>query len=142
MLITAPQLFGAVVACGLGCAEGARLSQELGSWQVISWALVLSLPIMLPLMWLTWPKSLEEVSFAAWASLIYIAVFSMFIGFLFCYRGLALGGIAAVGQLQLMQPFMGLMLAALLLHEMVSIGMLISTLGAVVCVVGAKKFSV
>ena len=70
----------------------------------------------------------------------------MFIGFLFWYRGLALGGIAAVGQLQLqlqlLQPFMGLMLAALLLHETVSIGMLISTLGAVVCVVGAKKFSV
>ncbi|WP_274903600.1 EamA family transporter [Psychrobacter sp. DAB_AL62B] len=95
MLITAPQLFGAVVACGLGYAEGARLSRELGSWQVISWALVLSLPVMLPLMWLTWPKSLEEVGFAAWASLIYIAVFSMFIGFLFWYRGLALGGIVA-----------------------------------------------
>ena len=135
-------MLGAVMACGLGYAEGGRLSRTLGGWQVISWALMLSLPIMLPIAWLTWPKSLVEISMTAWASLIYVSLFSMFIGFVFWYRGLALGGIAAVGQLQLMQPFMGLILAAILLHETVSIGMLISTLGAVVCVVGAKKFAV
>lgn len=135
-------MLGAVMACGLGYAEGGRLSRTLGGWQVISWALVLSLPIMLPIMWLTWPESLAEVSIAAWAGLIYVSLFSMFIGFVFWYRGLALGGIAAVGQLQLMQPFMGLALAALLLHEMVNMGMLISTLGAVACVIGAKKYAV
>lgn len=135
-------MLGAVIACGLGYAEGGRLSRVLGGWQVISWALVLSLPIMLPIMWFTWPESLIEVSATAWAGLIYVSLFSMFIGFVFWYRGLALGGIAAVGQLQLMQPFMGLALAALLLHEMVSTGMLISTLGAVACVVGAKKYAV
>ncbi|MGP9688917.1 DMT family transporter [Psychrobacter sp. AOP22-C1-C5] len=135
-------MLGAVIACGLGYAEGGRLSRVLGGWQVISWALVLSLPIMLPIMWFTWPESLIEVSATAWAGLIYVSLFSMFIGFIFWYRGLALGGIAAVGQLQLMQPFMGLALAALLLHEMVSTGMLISTLGAVACVVGAKKYAV
>lgn len=135
-------MLGAVMACGLGYAEGGRLSRTLGGWQVISWALVLSLPIMLPIMWLTWPESLAEVSIAAWAGLIYVSLFSMFLGFVFWYRGLALGGIAAVGQLQLMQPFMGLALAALLLHEMVNMGMLISTLGAVVCVIGAKKHAV
>lgn len=135
-------MLGAVMACGLGYAEGGRLSRTLGGWQVISWALVLSLPIMLPIMWLTWPESLAEVSIAAWAGLIYVSLFSMFLGFVFWYRGLALGGIAAVGQLQLMQPFMGLALAALLLHEMVNMDMLISTLGAVVCVIGAKKYAV
>lgn len=135
-------MLGAVMACGLGYAEGGRLSRTLGGWQVISWALMLSLPIMLPIAWLTWPKSLVEISMTAWAGLIYVSLFSMFIGFVFWYRGLALGGIAAVGQLQLMQPFMGLTLAAILLHETVSIGMLISTLGAVACVVGAKKFAV
>lgn len=132
----------AVVACGLGYAEGGRLSRALGGWQVISWALLLALPIMLPIAWLTWPKSLVQVSITAWAGLIYVSLFSMFIGFIFWYRGLALGGIAAVGQLQLMQPFMGLTLAAILLHETINIGMLISTLGAVACVVGAKKFAV
>ena len=135
-------MFGAVMACGLGYAEGGRLSRTLGGWQVISWALVLSLPVMLPIMWLTWPDSLIEVSVTAWAGLIYVSLFSMFIGFVFWYRGLALGGIAAVGQLQLMQPFLGLALAALLLHETVNTGMLISTLGAVACVVGAKKYAV
>lgn len=135
-------MLGAVMACGLGYAEGGRLSRTLGGWQVISWALVLSLPMMLPMVWLTWPESLVEVSITAWAGLIYVSLFSMFIGFVFWYRGLALGGIAAVGQLQLIQPFMALLLAALLLHEIVSMGMLISTLGAVVCVVGAKKYAV
>lgn len=131
-------MLAAVVACGLGYAEGARLSRALGGWQVISWAL----PVVLPMTWLTWPENFVEVSAAAWAGLIYVSVFSMFIGFVFWYRGLALGEIAAVGQLQLMQPFMGLTLAALLLHEVVSLGMLISTLGAVICVVSVKKFAV
>ena len=65
----------------------------------------------------------------------------MLIGFVFWYRGLVQGGIAAVGQLQLLQPFFGLALAALLLHETVSSAMLLVTLGAVVCVSGAKKFA-
>ena len=134
-------MLGAVVACGLGYAEGGRLSRTFGGWQVISWALVLSLPVMLPIIGLTWPNSLAEVNVVAWIGLLYVSIFSMFIGFVFWYRGLALGGIAAVGQLQLMQPFMGLTLAALLLHETVSIGMMISTLGALACVVGAKKYA-
>ena len=135
-------MMAAVVVCGPGYAEGARLSRTLGGWQVISWALLLSLPMMVPMVWLTWPESLAKVSITAWAGLIYVSLFSMFIGFVFWYRGLALGGIAAVGQLQLIQPFMALVLAALLLHEIVSTGMLISTLGAVACVVGAKKYAV
>ena len=135
-------MLGAVVACGLGYAEGGRLSKVLGGWQVISWALLLSLPMMLPIMWLMWPSSLTKVSLPAWVALIYVSVFSMFIGFVFWYRGLALGGIAAVGQLQLLQPFMGLTLAAILLHEPINTGMIISTFGAVVCVVGAKKYAI
>ena len=135
-------MLGAVIACALGYAEGARLSRTLGSWQVISWALVLSLPMLLPVTWLTWPKTFTDINITAWAGLFYVSLFSMFIGFLFWYRGLALGGIAAVGQLQLLQPFMGLMLAAGLLHETVSLGMVISTLGALACVLGAKKFAV
>ena len=71
-----------------------------------------------------------------------MSLFSMFIGFIFWYKGLAQGGIAAVGQLQLLQPFMGLMLASLLLHETISLSMIVSTLGAIVCVAGAKKYAV
>lgn len=134
-------MLAAIVVCGLGYAEGARLSRKLGGWQVISWALVLSLPVMLPIALLTMPASFGHVHAPAWFGLGYVSLFSMMIGFMFWYRGLALGGIAAVGQLQLLQPFFGLGLAALLLHETVSWTMLIVTLCAVACVAGAKQFS-
>jgi drug/metabolite transporter (DMT)-like permease len=134
-------MLAAIVACGLGYAEGARLSRHLGGWQVISWALVLSLPLMLPLAWWTRPASFEGVSHAALWGLAYVSLFSMLIGFVFWYRGLAQGGIAAVGQLQLVQPFMGLALAALLLRETVNWTMLLVTLAAVVCVAGSKKYA-
>lgn len=134
-------MLGAIILCGLGYAEGAKLTKVLGGWQVISWALMLSLPVMLPLTFIYMPSSLEGVSTGAWVSLAYVSLFSMFIGFIFWYRGLAQGGTASVGQLQLLQPFFGLALAAYLLHENVSIGMLAVTVGVILCVVGTKKFA-
>lgn len=128
----------AILACGLGYAEGAKLSRTLGGWQVISWALVLSLPVMVPLAWLLMPLSFSQVSTPAWLGLAYVSLFSMLIGFVFWYRGLAQGGIAAVGQLQLLQPFFGLALAASVLHEQVSMGMLGVTVAVILCVVGAR----
>lgn len=134
-------MLAAVIICGLGYAEGARLSRKLGGWQVISWALVLSLPVMLTLSTLTFPASLADVGRPAWIGLAYVSVFSMLVGFVFWYRGLAQGGIAAVGQLQLLQPFFGLMLAALLLHEAVSWPMVTVSAGVALCVAGAKRFA-
>ena len=134
-------MLGAVILCGLGYAEGARLSKTLGGWQVISWSLVLSLPIVLPLVFILFPLSLSGISTSAWAGLAYVSLFSMFIGFIFWYRGLAQGGIAAVGQLQLLQPFFGLALASALLHEEVTAGMLGITFGVILCVAGAKKYA-
>jgi drug/metabolite transporter (DMT)-like permease len=131
----------AILVCGLGYAEGAKLSRTLGGWQVICWALVLALPGMLALTWLTFPPSLATITLPAWVSLGYVSLFSMLIGFVFWYRGLAQGGIAAVGQLQLLQPFFGLALAATLLHEQVSFGMLAVTLAVILCVAGARRFS-
>ena len=134
-------MLAAILACGLGYAEGAKLSRILGGWQVICWALVLSLPLMAVLsLWLA-PASFSTISLSAWLCLGYVSLFSMLIGFVFWYRGLAQGGIAAVGQLQLLQPFFGLALAATLLHEQVSLGMLAVTLGVILCVAGAKKFA-
>jgi drug/metabolite transporter (DMT)-like permease len=131
----------AIVVCGLGYAEGAKLSRRLGGWQVISWALVLSLPLMLGLALYTLPASFADVGNPAWIGLAYVSLFSMLIGFVFWYRGLAQGGIAAVGQLQLLQPFFGLALAATLLNEQVSPLMLVVTVAIVACVAGAKKFA-
>lgn len=134
-------MLAAIVICGLGYAEGARLSRTLGGWQVISWALVLSLPLMLALSFATMPQSFAGMGLPAWAGLAYISVFSMLVGFVFWYRGLAQGGIAAVGQLQLLQPFFGLAIAALVLGEAVSPAMLGATVGVILCVVGARRFA-
>jgi drug/metabolite transporter (DMT)-like permease len=134
-------MVAAIVACGLGYAEGAKLSRRLGGWQVISWALILSLPLMAIIALVSLPETFAGIDGGAWAGLAYVSVFSMLIGFVFWYRGLALGGIAAVGQLQLLQPFFGLLLAAVLLHERVSPLMLVTTLAIVLCVAGARKFA-
>ena len=134
-------MLAAILLCGLGYAEGARLSRSLGGWQVICWALVLSLPVMTVLAVLTLPASFATTGGAAWIGLGYVSVFSMLVGFVFWYRGLALGGIAGVGQLQLLQPFFGLALAATLLGETVSPGMLAVTLAVILCVAGAKRFA-
>ncbi|KZE29241.1 DMT family transporter [Chelatococcus daeguensis] len=134
-------MLGAIVACGLGYAEGAVLSRRLGGWQVISWALVLALPVMVLLAFLTMPASFAGTSQEAWLGLAYVSLFSMLIGFVFWYRGLAQGGIAAVGQLQLLQPFFGLTIAAALLGESVDTAMMAVTAGVVLCVAGAKRFA-
>ncbi|MGB3835428.1 DMT family transporter [Castellaniella sp.] len=131
-------MVGAIVSCGYGYAEGGRLSRRLGGWQVICWVLVLSLPISIPMAWIWAPVQWASVPWSAWGGLGYVAVFSMLVGFIFWYRGLALGGIAAVGQLQLLQPFLGLVLSAWLLDESVTPAMVGVTAFVVVCVAGAK----
>ncbi|MDD2796193.1 DMT family transporter [Acidocella sp.] len=133
-------MLAAIIVCGLGYAEGAKLSRRLGGWQVISWALVLTLPTMLTASLITCPTTFSGVTGSAWAGLVYVSAFSMLLGFVFWYRGLALGGIAAVGQLQLLQPILGLGASALLLHETVPPAMLGVTAGVVLCVAGAKRF--
>ncbi|MGB3500299.1 MAG: DMT family transporter [Mesorhizobium sp.] len=134
-------MVAAVIACGLGYAEGAVLSRRLGGWQVISWALLLSLPFMAAIALVTWPRTFDGITPAAWAGLAYVSVFSMFVGFVFWYRGLALGGSTGVGQLQLLQPFIGLALAAVLLGEPVAWTMLAATAVVVVCVAYARRFA-
>ncbi|MGL4581985.1 MAG: DMT family transporter [Flavobacterium sp.] len=130
----------AILLCGLSYAEGAKLSKSLGGWQVISWAVVISLPISLPIMYLTAPSAPALISTETWIGVAYLGIFSMFIGFIFWYKGLAQGGTASVGQLQLLQPFFGLALAATLLNEHVSSNMILVTIGVILCVAGSKKF--
>ena len=134
-------MIAAIVVCGLGYAEGAMLTRRLGGWQVISWALLLSSPLMLLVSVLTLPGSPEGIAAAAWLGLAYVSVFSMFIGFAFWYRGLARGGTASVGQLQLLQPFLGLAFASLLLHEAVSATMIGAAAAVVVCVAMARRWA-
>ncbi|WP_182083968.1 DMT family transporter [Aureimonas sp. ME7] len=131
----------AVLACGYGYGEGAALSRRLGGWQVISWALVLSLPASVPIAIATRPDDWAGIGASAWGGLAYVSLFSMLLGFVFWYRGLALGGVAGVSQLQLLQPFFGLGLAALVLGEPIAPAMVAAALGVVACVAGARRFS-
>ncbi|MGU3539756.1 DMT family transporter [Methylobacterium sp. A54F] len=130
----------AILACGLGYAEGGRLARRLGGWQVIGWAGVLALPATLPLaLWLRPDAGAPPA--AALAGLAYVSLFSMLIGFVFWYRGLARGGIAAVGQLQLLQPFLGLLAAGVILGEAVEPAMLGSAVAVAACAAGARRFA-
>lgn len=113
-------MFAAVLLAAVGYTEGARLSQTMGGPQVISWALVLSAPLLVPLLLvLSWPYAgtIAQAGAKAWLAFAYVAAFSMYIGFFFWYAGMARGGIARVGQVQLVQPFMSLAGAWLILGE-------------------------
>ncbi|OYX46201.1 MAG: EamA family transporter, partial [Sphingomonas sp. 32-66-10] len=129
------------LVCGLGYAEGAALSRRLGGWQVISWALLLALVPMTVIALAAVPAHPAGIGTSAWAGLFYVSVFSMLVGFVFWYRGLALGGIAGVGQLQLLQPFFGLLAAGVVLHEPVAWTMIASAAAVILCVAGAKRFA-
>ncbi|KAA8732819.1 DMT family transporter [Acinetobacter qingfengensis] len=131
----------AIVVCGLAYAEGGKLSRTLGGWQVIAWALIFSLPIMLIFTCFYLPKTFHQVTLSGMLSLFYVSVFSMFLGFIFWYKGLAQGGIAAVGQLQLLQPFFGFLLAALFLHETIEWQFIAISMAVLCCVGFAKKYA-
>ena len=108
-------LLAAMLCAAVGYGYGARLSQHLRAEHVICWALVLSLPLSLPLAWMSWPA--EPVNASAWGAFAYVAVFSMWLGFFAWYRGLALGGTVRVSQVQLVQPFLSMLFAVPLLGE-------------------------
>jgi drug/metabolite transporter (DMT)-like permease len=109
----------AAAAAAIGYAEGGRLARTLGGWQVICWALVIAAPLVLVAALLAVDGRLATASAAAWTGFAYVSVVSMFLGFFAWYRGLALGGIAAVGQVQLLQPFLTIFASALMLGESV-----------------------
>ncbi|MCU1482671.1 MAG: EamA family transporter [Subtercola sp.] len=114
-------LLGAVVLAAVGYAEGALLARELGSWQIICWALVIGLPVMLPLALIGASHLSPTASLGgapeAWLAFAYVSVISQFVGFFVWYRGLAIGPIARVSQVQLLQPVLTLVWAALLFGE-------------------------
>lgn len=105
----------AVASAAAGYVSGARLSKELPAEQVICWVLALSLPFTLPVAWLTRPAT--AVSASAWWGFGYVTLFSMWLGFFAWYRGLALGGAVRVSQVQLLQPFLSLLMCVPVLGE-------------------------
>ena len=108
-------LLAACLCAAVGYGYGARLSQHMRAEHVICWALVISLPLTLPLSLLTWPEAPLKAS--AWTGFAYVAVFSAWLGFFAWYRGLALGGTVRVSQVQLVQPFLSMLFSVPLLGE-------------------------
>jgi len=112
----------AITAGGLGYAEGGALARQYGGWRVICWTIVLALPVSVPVTAIALvvePPS--HVAASAVAGLAYLGVFSMCLGFFAWYQGMATGGVAAIGRLQLAQPALTLGWSALLLSEHVSL---------------------
>jgi drug/metabolite transporter (DMT)-like permease len=116
-------LLAAVVLAALGYAEGAVLARSMGGWRVISWALVFSLPVLAVVVGtMVLRGGLPDGSASAWWCFLYLAAFSMYLGFFPWYAGLAMGGVARVGQIQLIQPVFSLVWAWLLIGEHISLG--------------------
>ena len=127
------QLFGAVIAAAVGYAEGGLLARELGAWQTISWALVLAAPVMLAVAVAAGVAAPPVATPTAWLAFAYLAAVSMFLGFFAWYRGLAIGPMAQVSQIQLVQPVMGITWASFLFHEDVGPATVLGGLAVVLC---------
>lgn len=125
-----------MIAVGLGAlgyAEGARLAREIDGWRVICWALVTAAPFLILPVLLAFRHHDLSASPRAWLGFGYVSVVSAFLGFFAWYRGLALGGVARIGQLQLMQPVLTLIWSALLLGEAIRWPSLLASL-TLICV--------
>jgi drug/metabolite transporter (DMT)-like permease len=109
-------VLGGICAC-IGYVEGGELSRKMNPRAVISWALVISLPANIVFSYLTFDSAYLNVGTFAWSIFVYLSLFPMFLGFFFWYEGLAIGGIARVSQVQLIQPFCTLIIASILLGD-------------------------
>jgi drug/metabolite transporter (DMT)-like permease len=110
-------LFGAVLAAAIGYAEGGLLARELGSWQTVSWALVVAAPAMTAVSLAGLLARPAGGTPGGWVAFGYLAAVSMYLAFFAWYRGLAIGPMATVSQVQLVQPVLTISWAAVLLHE-------------------------
>ncbi|HZG90262.1 MAG TPA: DMT family transporter [Pseudonocardia sp.] len=126
-------LFGAVLAGAVAYAEGGLLARELGAWQTVSWALVLAAPVMIVLTGVAVAGQAPVGTPAAWAALGYLAAVSMYLGFFAWYRGLAIGPMTRVSQVQLVQPVLTIGWAALLLHETLTWTILLGGAAVIAC---------
>ncbi|MEO0369231.1 MAG: DMT family transporter [Pseudomonadota bacterium] len=131
-------LFIAVLIAALGYAFGGFLSKQMPGWQVICWALVISGPITLPMAFAFRPETIADVSWSGGLSFFYLALFSQLIGFFFWYEGLAVGGVARVSQVQLLQPFVTIFASMLLLFEPLKASTLIFAALVVGCVFASR----
>ena len=127
-------LFAAVAVSAIGYTFSGRLASHMPGWEVISWILVIGLPLSLPAAALTVPPDIGQIALKPWLGLLYVALFSQWIGFFAWNAGLAIGGIARVSQVQLLQPFVTFALASFFNDETITLQILLFAAAVVVTV--------
>lgn len=132
-------LIAAVILLGLSYAEGGKLSKELGSWQVIAWAILIGAPFFIVPVAFSISANMLQAPIEAWISLCYLGVVSQFLAYIAWYGGLSLGGIARVGQIQYLQPFLMIGFSVLFLGESITWLTIILALIVVMCVIMGKN---
>ncbi len=135
-------LLAAIVLAGLGYGLGGHLAKSLGGWQVICWALVISAPLLIYPSYYYWPENLASLPNSAWLSFIYLSLVSQLFGFFLWYQAMALGGIARISQLQLLQPFVTLGASALLLSEVIEPSTFAFAVAVLACVALSKRMPI
>ena len=125
--------------CALGYAEGGAVARELGGWQTICWGLLVALPVVAPLALVAVLTGDMSGGANAWLGFAYVSVVSMFLGFFAWYAGLARGGVAKIGQVQLAQPVLTLVWSAALLGEQVGLATIAASLAVLLCVVATQR---
>jgi drug/metabolite transporter (DMT)-like permease len=136
------QILAAVALAAIGYAEGGTLAREMGGWRVICWALVLAAPLTIPIGAVAAASSDLNASGDAWLGFAYVAAISALFGFFPWYAGLARGGVAKIGQIQLVQPLLTLAWSALLLSEHISAATILASLAVVASVVATQRAQV
>ncbi|HET6509193.1 MAG TPA: DMT family transporter [Baekduia sp.] len=133
------ELLGAMALCAIGYAHGGHLSRDLGGARTICWALVLSLPLTTAIAAAALATHGAHASATAWLGFSYVSLISMFLGFFAWYAGLARGGVAKIGQVQLAQPVLGLLWAGLVLGERIKAITILAALAVLACVVATQR---
>ncbi|MED4697139.1 DMT family transporter [Peribacillus frigoritolerans] len=132
-------LLAAVIILGLSYAEGGKLAKELGSWQVIAWAIMIGAPFFIIPVGLNLSTEMLHAPIQAWVSLIYLAVVSQFLAYVAWYSGMAMGGIARVSQIQYLQPFLMIVFATVFLDESITSFTLVTAMIVVFSVILGKN---
>ena len=136
-------LLGAIVSAATGYALGGKLSKEIGGWQVICWALVISFPFIIVPAWLEAPQdAVGSLPLNVILSFLYLALVSQLFGFFFWNKGLALGGVARVSQTQLLQPIVTLVASAFLINETINLQTIVFAILVIVTVAIGKKMPI
>ncbi|MFY2790187.1 DMT family transporter [Rhodococcus sp. MALMAid1271] len=132
-------LLGAVLAAAIGYAEGGLMARELGAWQTVSWALVVSVPVTGALAGFAWWQQPSSAGVSEWAAFAYLSVVSMYLGFFAWYRGLAIGPMSSVSQIQLIQPVLTMCWAAMILREGLTLPVVVGGAAVIVCATVAVR---